>query len=89
MIKQTLLNEFKKSTSVKNDKDGERILKNDLISDFSYENNDETIALISSVISENLFSEYSCKLKKYYLLIVAVMILKKKVLRKKIIVASI
>lgn len=78
MIKQTLLNEFKKSTSVKNDKDGERILKNDLISDFSYENNDETIALISSVISENLFSEYSCKIdidkktKKYYLLIVAV-----------------
>ena len=62
MIKQTLLNEFKKSTSVKNDKDGERILKNDLISDFSYENNDETIALISSVISENLFSEYSCKI---------------------------
>ena len=62
MIKQTLLNEFKKSTSRKNDKDGERILKNDLISDFSYENNDETIALISSVISENLFSEYSCKI---------------------------
>ena len=31
MIKQTLLNEFKKSTSRKNDKDGERILKNDLI----------------------------------------------------------
>ena len=62
MIKQTLLNEFKKSTSRKNDKDGERILKNDLISDFSYENNDETIVLISSVISENLFSEYSCKI---------------------------
>lgn len=62
MIKQTLLNEFKKSTSRKNDKDGERILKNDLISDFSYENNDETIILISSVISENLFSEYSCKI---------------------------
>ncbi len=62
MIKQTLLNEFKKSTSRKNDKDGERILKNDLISDFSYENNDETIALTSSVISENLFSEYSCKI---------------------------
>lgn len=62
MIKQTLLNEFKKSTSRKNDKDGERILKNDLISDFNYENNDETIVLISSVISENLFSEYSCKI---------------------------
>ena len=62
MIKQTLLSEFKKSTSGKNNKDGERILKNDLISDFSYENNDKTIALISSVISENLFSEYSCKI---------------------------
>ncbi|MDY4079443.1 MAG: SNF2 helicase associated domain-containing protein, partial [Clostridium sp.] len=62
MIKQILLNMFKKNISGKNEKDGERILKNDLISDFKYENNEERISLISTVISENLFSEYSCKM---------------------------
>lgn len=62
MIKQILLNMFKKNISGKNEKDGERILKNDLISDFKYQNNEESIALISTVISEDLFSEYSCKM---------------------------
>lgn len=62
MIKQILLNMFKKNISGKNEKDGERILKNDLISDFKYENNEEIISLISTVISEDLFSEYSCKM---------------------------
>lgn len=62
MIRQVLLNGFKKSSSGKNEKDGDRVLKNDLISDFNYENNEGSISLISSVISENLFSEYSCKM---------------------------
>ena len=62
MIKQILLNMFKKNISGKNEKDGERILKNDLISDFKYQNNEESIALISTVISEDLFNEYSCKI---------------------------
>lgn len=62
MIKQILLNMFKKNISEKNEKDGERILKNDLISDFKYQNNEESIALISTVISEDLFNEYSCKI---------------------------
>lgn len=62
MIKQILLNMFKKNISGKNEKDGERILKNDLISDFKYKNNEESISLISNVISEDLFSEYSCKM---------------------------
>ena len=62
MIKQLLLERFKKSTSGNNITNGERVLKNDLISDFNYDNTEDKIVLFSSVISEDLYSQYSCKL---------------------------
>ena len=62
MVTQSLLEGFNRSTYGKNEKDGERVLKNDLISDFNYEGDTEKIVLTSSVISEDLYSQYSCKL---------------------------
>ncbi|MGG7177651.1 DEAD/DEAH box helicase [Clostridium paraputrificum] len=62
MIKQALLEGFNKSSYGKNSRDGERVLKNDLISDISYESEDNKIVLVSSVISEDLYNQYSCKI---------------------------
>ena len=62
MIKQAFIEGFNKSTVRKSDKDGERVFKNDLISDFIYEGIDEKIILTSTVISEDLFNQYSCKI---------------------------
>ncbi len=62
MLRQVLLNKFKKNTSTKNERDGERIWKNDLISDLSYEGVGSKVVLTSSVISEDLFNQYSCKI---------------------------
>ena len=62
MLKQALIEGFNKSTYGKNEKDGERIFKNDLISDLNFEGDNEKIVLTSSVISEDLYSQYSCKL---------------------------
>ena len=62
MINQAFIEGFRKSATGKNEKDGDRVLRNDLVSDISYETIEDKIVLTSSVISENLFSEYSCKL---------------------------
>ncbi|MDS0524529.1 SNF2 family helicase [Clostridium sp. SHJSY1] len=61
MIKQALMEGFRKSTYGKNEADGERVFKNDLISDVSFNSDDEFINIKATVISENLFSEYLCK----------------------------
>ena len=62
MIKQALIEGFKKSTYGKKDHAAQRILKNDLISDIKYDSNEDEIYILSSVISEELYSQYSCKL---------------------------
>ena len=54
MIKQALLEGFNKSTFGKNDKLADRIIKNDLISDFKVNGDTEKI--------EDLFSQYACKI---------------------------
>lgn len=62
MIKQTLVEGFNKSTYGKNERDGERVFKNDLITELNYEGSDEKITLTSSIISEDLYSQYSAKI---------------------------
>ena len=62
MLKQDLIEGFNRSACGKNEKDGERVFKNDLISDLNYEGDKDKIVLTSSVISEDLYSQYSCKL---------------------------
>ncbi|PRR81337.1 DEAD/DEAH box helicase [Clostridium vincentii] len=62
MIKQALIEGFKKSTYGKKDHAAHRILKNDLISNIKYDSNEDCIYVLSSVISEELYSQYSCKL---------------------------
>ena len=62
MIKQALLEGFNKSTFGKNDKLADRIIKNDLISDFKVDGDAEKIEITTSVISEDLFSQYACKI---------------------------
>ncbi|NLK96122.1 MAG: ATP-dependent helicase [Clostridiales bacterium] len=59
MIKQGLLNGFNKSTFGNNEKKGERVLKNDLVTDISYEEDNDEIIIKSMVISEELYSQYS------------------------------
>ena len=53
MLKQALIEGFNKSTWGKNEKDGGRVFKNDLISDLNFEGDSEKIVLTSSVISED------------------------------------
>lgn len=62
MIKQTLVEGFNKSTYGKNDRDGERVFKNDLITELNYQSDEDTITITTSVISEDLYSQYSCKI---------------------------
>ena len=62
MIKQGFIEGFRLSTSGNNESDGQRVLKNDLVSDLKYEGDDNKITLVSSVISEDLYSQYSCKI---------------------------
>ena len=62
MIKRVLLEGFRKSAKGKNELSGERVYKNDLISNIQYDKTEDKIVIISSVISENLFSEYSSKI---------------------------
>ena len=73
MLKQALIEGFNKSTWGKNEKDGGRVFKNDLISDLNFEGDSEKIVLTSSVISEDLYSQY--------FLIVVVIPLKRRVVR--------
>ena len=92
MLKQNLIEGFNRSTCGKNEKDGERVFKNDLISDLNYEGDKNKIVLTSSVISEDLYSQYSCKLdidKKNnevkYFHIVAVIPLRKRIAKRDIV----
>ena len=62
MIKNILIEKFKKSTSGKNEKAGKAVLDNDLISDFKVSYNEDIINIASNVLSENFFSEYNSKL---------------------------
>lgn len=62
MIKQGLIEGFRLSTLGNNERDGQRVLKNDLVSDLKYEADDNKISLVTSVISEDLYSQYSCKI---------------------------
>lgn len=62
MMKQALLAGFNRSTLGNNGRKGERILRNELISDIKESSIEDKIEIISSVISENLFNEYSCKI---------------------------
>ncbi|WP_090087698.1 DEAD/DEAH box helicase [Clostridium uliginosum] len=63
MIKQILLEGFNKSIGGKNRLKAENILKNDLIKDLKVDVDKHMIDIMSSVISESLFSEYSCKIE--------------------------
>lgn len=63
MLKNDLINKFRKSTSGNKEIAGKRILNEGLISSFNVEKDNNEIIINSSVISENYFSEYSTKLK--------------------------
>ena len=58
MIKQALIEGFRKSASMKREKDGIRVFKNDLITDFDYDKTDNKLQLTSTVISEDLYNQY-------------------------------
>ena len=58
MIRQSFIEGFKNSTINKFDKVGERILKNDLISEINYIDKENQIEINATVISENLYSQY-------------------------------
>lgn len=62
MIKHALMEGYNKSTRGNNTRKGERVLNNDLISDIEQSLNGDKIEILSSVISENLFNQYSCKI---------------------------
>ena len=62
MIKTALIDGFNRSTYGNNIKSGERVFKNDLISEYNYEEDKGKIILTSSVISEDLYNQYSCKI---------------------------
>ncbi|MDU5111957.1 MAG: ATP-dependent helicase, partial [Clostridium sp.] len=63
MLKNDLINKFRKSTSGNKEVAGKRIINEGLISSFNVEKDNNEIIINSSVISENYFSEYSTKLK--------------------------
>ena len=46
MLKQDLIEGFNRSACGKNEKDGERVFKNDLISDLNYEGDKDKICLL-------------------------------------------
>ena len=50
MLKQDLIEGFNRSACGKNEKDGERVFKNDLISDLNYEGDKDKIVLIVSIL---------------------------------------
>lgn len=63
MIKQILLEEFNKHITNLMKTKGERVLKNDLIKDININVEDDSINIKSYVVSESLYSEYSCNLE--------------------------
>lgn len=63
MIKQILLEGFNKCLTNAIRIKGERVLKNDLISELNVDVDNDSININSSVVSESLLSEYSCKIE--------------------------
>ncbi|WLF68068.1 SNF2 helicase associated domain-containing protein [Clostridium septicum] len=63
MIKQILLENFKRDTSGKRYLRGKRVFENDLVSNIITDIQDELICIVGRVISENFFSEYSTKIE--------------------------
>lgn len=63
MIKQILLEGFNKNITNSSLMKGQRILKNDLLRELNCTVDKDYIKINSSVVSESLLSEYSCKLE--------------------------
>ena len=63
MIKQILLEGFNKNITNSALIKGQRVLKNDLLREINVNVDKEYIKINSSVVSESLLSEYSCKLE--------------------------
>lgn len=63
MIKQILMESFNKNVSNATLIKGNRVFKNDLIKEIDIDVNDDCIYINSIVVSESLFSEYSCNLE--------------------------
>lgn len=62
MLRNALLDAFKNSTISKYEKEAERILQNDLVSEIDTQKSEDKIEIIASVISEDLYNQYSCKI---------------------------
>ncbi len=65
MIKQKILEGFRNSTYGNKETLGRRVFNNDLVTDVDFESTEEKLQIISSVISEELFNQYSCKIDIY------------------------
>ena len=63
MIKQILLEGFNKNITSSMRVKGERVYNNDLIKDININCADDCINIKSSVVSESLFSEYTCNIE--------------------------
>lgn len=63
MIKQILLEGFNKNITSSMRSKGERVYNNDLIKDININCVDDCINIKSAVVSESLFSEYSCNIE--------------------------
>ena len=62
MLRQGLIQGFRESTSGNNDNKASRVLKNDLVTEVKYSGSNDKMELLSSVISEELYSVYACKI---------------------------
>ena len=62
MLRQGLIQGFRESTSGNNDNKASRVLKNDLVTEVKYSGTNDKIELLSSVISEELYNVYACKI---------------------------
>lgn len=62
LIKQKILEGFRNSTCGNKEALGRRVFNNDLVTDVNFEVTDEKIQIMSSVVSEELFNQYSCKI---------------------------
>jgi SNF2 family DNA or RNA helicase len=63
LIKQILLEGFNKNITNSSLMKGQRVLKNDLLREIDVKVDEESIKISSSVVSESLLSEYTCKLE--------------------------
>ena len=62
MIKQVLMDKFNKNITSSVMRSANDVLRNDLIKDVTNTLDKDTITIKSTVISESLLSEYSCKI---------------------------